>query len=285
MSMSTMNRKPGKMTVEEIIAAEDEANRIHEEKVLARKKAREEKKAMEAAAREKRAAAREERRLAEAPARRIRQALNEPPIRSVREEVGNSISHGLGSCFGITALILMLVHADTGAKVASGLVYGLCLTLLFTISCLYHSFRWGSTVKRVFRRFDYSSIYLLIGGTFAPLFLVYWGDTLGLWLFITQWIIIVTGVTLIGVFGPSRFRKVHMVLYVAIGWSGLMFLPRMLAQDPPLFIYTLLGGVIYTLGIVPFAIKVKGSHFLWHFFVLGGAICQWLGIYQYIFLK
>ena len=273
-----------KMTVEEIIAAEDEANRLHEERVLARKKAREEEKAQRAEIKKARQEEKESRRLAAEPARRIRQALNEPPIRSVLEEVGNSISHGLGSVFGITALVLMLVHSDTGAKVASALVYGLCLTVLFTISCLYHSFRWGSRVKRIFRRFDYSSIYLLIGGTFAPIFLVYWGNALGLWLFITQWIIIVTGVTLIGTFGPSRFRKVHMILYVAIGWSALMFLPGMIKNTPPLFWYTLSGGVIYTLGIIPFALKVKGSHFIWHFFVLFGALCQWLGIYQFIFL-
>ena len=284
MSAITMNKMKRKMTVEEIIAAEDEAERLHTARVLARKEAHEKKKAQRAEMKKAKEEAKEAKRIAKEPARRIRQALNEPPIRSTLEEVGNAISHGLGSLFGITALILMLVHANSGAKVASALVYGLCLTVLFTISCLYHSFRWGSRVKRVFRRFDYSSIYLLIGGTFAPIFLVFWGNTLGLWLFITQWIIIVTGVTLICVFGPSRFRKVHMILYVVIGWSGLMFLPQMIKNTPPLFWYTLSGGVIYTLGIIPFALKVKGSHFIWHFFVLFGAIAQWLGIYQFIFL-
>ena len=138
-------------------------------------------------------------------------------------------------------------------------------------------------MKRVFRRFDYSSIYLLIGGTFAPMFLVYWGNRLGIFLFVTQWIIIVTGITLIAVFGPSRFRPLHMVLYVAIGWSALMFLPGMLRTDVTLFWFTLLGGMLYTLGIVPFAIKVRGSHLIWHFFVLGGALTQWIGIYQCLY--
>ncbi|MBO6158058.1 MAG: hemolysin III family protein [Firmicutes bacterium] len=215
--------------------------------------------------------------------------MNEAPLRSVKEEIGNAITHGVGAVWGIVALILMLVHAPIhkapkSLALTASLVYGLCLILLFTISCLYHSFRWGSRVKRVFRRFDYSSIYLLIGGTFAPFFLIYWGDTKGILLFALQWAIIVTGVTLIGVFGPARFRALHMALYVAIGWSGLMFLPQLSSQTPPLFWHTLMGGVIYTLGILPFALKAKGSHFIWHFFVLVGALCQWIGIYRYIYL-
>ena len=280
--VSKMNSN--RMTVEEIIAAEDQANREHAQRVAARKAARAERKKLKEEAKQARRLAREERRIAEEPARRIRQAMNEAPRRSVKEEVGNAITHGVGAVFGLTALVLMIVHAGGGLRLMAALVYGLCLTELFTISCLYHSFRWGSRVKRVFRRFDYSSIYLLIGGTFAPMFLVYWGDTKGILLFAFQWVIIVTGVTLIGVFGPSRFRALHMVLYVAIGWSGLMFLPQMIKETPPLFWYTLMGGVLYTLGIIPFAIKVRGSHLLWHFFVLAGALCQWIGIYRYVFL-
>mgnify|MGYP002869099887 CR=1 FL=1 len=230
-----------------------------------------------------------------------------PPQKSVMDEkprdpkafiLDKSMLHnifGVGGFFFLMLLVLLIIfqHTEiTSMKDLLNFSFGershvttYELTLLFTISCLYHAFRWGSTVKRVFRRFDYSSIYLLIGGTFAPMFLVYWGDRRGIFLFIVQWVIIVSGITLVGVFGPSRFRTVHMVLYVAIGWSGLMFLPDMLHTNPPLFWYTLMGGVIYTLGIIPFAIKVKGSHFIWHFFVLAGALCQWLGIYRFLFLS
>ncbi|MBO4378323.1 MAG: hemolysin III family protein [Clostridia bacterium] len=212
-----------------------------------------------------------------------RRRRNEPPRRSGLEEVGNAVTHGVGSLLSIAALVLLLLRADTTPKIVAALVYGICMILMFTMSCLYHSFRSGSTVKRVWRRFDYISIYLLIGGTFAPLWLVYWGGKTGLLLMILQWIIIVAGVTFVGVFGPGRLRPLHIALYIVLGWSALVFLPGMIRNDRPLFWFILAGGIIYTLGIIPFLLKKKGAHFLWHFFVLFGAIAHWLGIYLYVY--
>ena len=51
----------------------------------------------------------------------------------------------------------------------------------------------------------------------------------------------------------------------------------------PLLIFVLVGGVLYTLGIIPFALKRKGAHFIWHFFVLFGALAHFLGICLYLF--
>ena len=212
-----------------------------------------------------------------------RRKRNEPPRRSVLEEVGNAVTHGVGSLLSIAALVLLLLRADTTPKIVAALIYGICMILMFTMSCLYHSFRSGSTVKRVWRRFDYISIYLLIGGTFAPLWLVYWGGKAGLLLMILQWAIIITGVTFVGVFGPGRLRPLHITLYIILGWSALVFLPGMISNDRPLFWFILAGGIIYTLGIIPFLLKKKGAHFLWHFFVLFGAIAHWLGIYLYVY--
>ena len=48
--------------------------------------------------------------------------------------------------------------------------------------------------------------------------------------------------------------------------------------------WLLAGGLAYSFGIMPFAIDKKVSHFIWHFFVLIGAIVQWFGIYLYIYL-
>ena len=208
---------------------------------------------------------------------------NEPPKRTVLEEVGNAVVHGVGALASIAAMILLLLRSRTGVMVFSSLVYGICLILMFLMSCLYHSFRWGSRVKRLWRRFDYCSIYLLIGGTFAPLWLVYWGNTLGWILFGVQWAIIITGITLVSVFGPSRLKAIHMTLYIVMGWAGLIFLPDMLRNSMPLFWFVLTGGLLYTLGIIPFALKRGGAHFIWHFFVFFGALAHWLGIYLYVY--
>lgn len=209
----------------------------------------------------------------------------DPPKRSVLEEIGNSVTHGVGSLFSVAAFVLMLLAADGARDVASAIVYFVGLFVMFTNSCLYHSFPHGSRVKRIFRRFDYSSIYLLIGATFAPILLSYVASTTSLVFFIVQWAIIAAGISFVGVFGPTRLRWLHIPLYVLLGWSAVFFIPTMLARDVGLFLFIVLGGVTYTLGIIPFAIKAKVSHFIWHFFVLAGAVVQWIGIYLYIFLK
>ncbi|MBR2823134.1 MAG: hemolysin III family protein [Clostridia bacterium] len=210
-------------------------------------------------------------------------AVNEPPKRSVLEEVGNAVTHGVGALLSVAGMVLLLLKSDTGVKAASSVIYGVCMIIMFLMSCLYHAFRHGTRVKRLWRRFDYISIYLLIGGTFTPLWLIYWGDRTGTILCLIQWGLIAAGLTMVGIFGPGRPKALHMVLFVVLGWCGLVFLPRMIRDNPSLFRLILGGGVIYTLGIIPFALKKRGSHFLWHFFVLFGAMVQWMGIYLYVY--
>ena len=208
----------------------------------------------------------------------------EPPKRSVLEEVGNAVTHGIGALLGIAGLVLLLIRSDTGMKLYASMVYGICFVMMFLMSCLYHSFKWGTTVKRLWRRFDYISIYLLIGGTFTPMWLLFWKGTPGIIFCIAEWIVIITGITLIGVFGPEKARKLHMALYVILGWCGLVFLPGMLRENLQLFFFTLGGGILYTIGIIPFAMKKTGAHFIWHFFVLFGAVVHWFGIYICLYI-
>ena len=207
----------------------------------------------------------------------------EPPKRSVPEEVGNAVTHGVGALLSIAGTVLLLIRSRTGPQLTGAVIYGFCLVMMFLMSCLYHSFRWGSAVKRLWRRFDYISIYLLIGGTFTPLWILYWGGPTGSLLCAAEWIILITGITLIGVFGPEKARAVHMALFVTLGWCGLIFMPRMIRDNIPLFLFILGGGLLYTLGIIPFALKKKGAHFIWHFFVLFGAAAHWFGIYLYLY--
>ena len=210
-------------------------------------------------------------------------AKNEPPKLTTLEEVGNAVTHGIGAAMAIAAFVLMLLKSDTGLKILASCFYGICLILLFLMSCLYHAWKSGLFVKRLWRRFDYSSIYLLIGGTFAPLCLVYWGDTKGIVMFCVQWGLILLGITIIAIFGPARFMPLHFTLYFLFGWSGLLFVPGMIRHDLWMFILILSGGILYTVGMIPFSKDDNGMHFIWHIFVLLGAAAQWFGIYLFVY--
>ncbi len=205
------------------------------------------------------------------------------PKRSVLEEIGNAITHGVGALFSILALILMLYKSQSKEQTISAIIYFTGLIFSFLSSTLYHSFKHGTKVKRLFRRFDYLSIYLLIGATFAPILLVFIGGSLGSIYFFIQWLIIITGVTFVSVFGAHRLRWLHFTLYFVLGWSGIILIPTMLKTSVLLFLLILGGGIIYTLGIIPFTLKKSVAHFIWHFFVLFGAVVQWFGIYLVIF--
>ncbi|MDD6795133.1 MAG: hemolysin III family protein [Clostridiaceae bacterium] len=209
--------------------------------------------------------------------------LNEPPKLTVLEEVGNAITHGVGALLAIAGFVLLLLKSDTGMKVLASCFYGISLFFLMLMSCLYHSFKSGLTVKRLWRRFDYSSIYLLIGGTFAPLYLVYWGNALGITIFCVDWALIILGITIMGIFGPGKMPWIHFTLYFTIGWSGVVLLPDLFKNNMLLLYSILIGGIVYTIGMIPFAKDKKYNHFIWHFFVLVGAIIHWIGIYFFVY--
>lgn len=210
-------------------------------------------------------------------------ALNEPPRLSLGEEIFNAASHGAGALLAVAATVLLFLRSDTGAELTASCFYGVSMIGMMLMSGVYHAMPAGSGAKRVLRRFDYTSIYLLIGGTFAPILLVYLGGKLGTTLFCVQWGVILLGVVLIMAFGPGRWRPLHFTLYFVLGWSGLAMLPEFYAHARPLLWFILAGGVVYTAGMIPFARKRKYDHCVWHLFVLTAAALHWMGIYTQIY--
>lgn len=209
--------------------------------------------------------------------------LNEPPRLTVGEEVFNAVSHALGTALAIAGLVLLLLRSDTPLEIMASCFYGISMVVLMSMSSIYHAMPAGSRVKRLWRRFDYTSIYFLIGGTFAPILLVHYGGRLEIALFCVQWGVILFGVSLLLVFGPGRWRPLHFTLYFLIGWSGLMFLPDFYLHARVLLWYILAGGLVYTLGMIPFARNRRYDHCVWHVFVLAAAVLHWVGIYTQIY--
>lgn len=99
---------------------------------------------------------------------------------SIKEEIANSITHGVGIVFSIVALTILLVYSiwnrSTNAIIGFS-IYGVCSIMLYVSSTLYHSFQ-KEKIKKIFRVFDHSSIFLYIAGTYTPVTLIamrgYW---------------------------------------------------------------------------------------------------------------
>ncbi len=201
------------------------------------------------------------------------------------EEIANSITHGIGALLSIAGLVLLVVYASIygdAIRVVSLAIYGVTLVLLYTFSTLYHSFPWPK-VKRVFRIFDHSSIFLLIAGTYTPVLLIAMRENGGWWMFGLIWTMAILGI-IYEILFMGKFKILPLIFYVGMGWTVVIAFKPLMASVPRGFIYWLLfGGICYTVGVIFYALKImKFHHMVWHFFVLGGSICHFFGMLFYM---
>ena len=211
---------------------------------------------------------------------------NKLPSYTLSEELISSISHGIGALLSITALVLCTVFAGIHGNalgIISSIIYGISLTILYLMSCLYHAFK-PSKLKKVFRIFDHCSIYLLIAGSYTPYLLLVIGGMKGIVMLSIIWLMAIIGI--IGnIINLEKFKYISFPLYLIMGWMIVFSLKALITNLSTTGLYLLLiGGIVYTLGAVLYLIggKVKYMHSIWHFFVLGGSIFQFFSIILYV---
>lgn len=204
---------------------------------------------------------------------------------SLGEEISNAISHGIGAGLAIAGTVVMIVKtASTGRPidVVSASLYGSTLILLYLFSCIYHSLAHNAG-KRVFRVLDHCSIFLLILGTYIPVCLSLFHNALG-------WVIfgIMTALSVLGIVFNSinleKFSKPSLVLYLIMGWTVIFtFKPILKGVEFTGVLFLIIGGLLYSLGVIFFKSKRKYMHFSWHLFVLAGSIFHFFFVYLYIY--
>lgn len=208
------------------------------------------------------------------------------PKYTLGEELLNSISHGVGALFGITALVLCIVKSCNpldGYKLASSITFGLTATLLYLMSCLYHALK-VNRAKRVFRVIDHCTIFLLIAGTYTPYTLITLRGTTGWLLFGVVWGVGILGIVLNSI-SLKRFAKLSVVCYIALGWVVLFASKQLVAAlDSSGLMLLLAGGIAYTIGAVLYGIGSKKRYFhsIFHFFCLFGTVLHFFSIYLFV---
>jgi len=204
---------------------------------------------------------------------------------SLGEEIANAVTHGVGTLLSVAALVLCIVLAAIGGDglcLLSAILYGISLIVLYCMSTLYHAIT-NKTAKRVLRVFDHCSIFLLIAGSYSPFTLVTLRGTLGTVLFFTIWGVTVLGIVLNAV-DLRRFSKLSTVLYVLMGWAVMVAIKPLYQALPATGFWLLVsGGLVYTLGLIFYGCKWKYAHSIWHLFVLGGSVLQFLSIVLYVY--
>lgn len=203
----------------------------------------------------------------------------------------NGLTHCIGAVLALVGTILLVVRSVNPLQpwhMASFMVFGVCMVLLYTTSTLYHWLRLSEAGQRLWKRLDHCMIFVYIAATYTPICLVAMRDNMGWPLFAAVWAMAVLGV-LGKCFWLNAPRWVSTGLYVGMGWMVLLGLKPLVQSLPTGALWWLVaGGLLYTVGAVIYACKrpslgrCLGFHELFHLFVMKGSFCHFMVMYLYV---
>lgn len=197
----------------------------------------------------------------------------------------NAWTHLLGALLALSGaiwLIAVTARSDDLLNTFSVSVYGVTLVMLYSISTIYHSLR--GRAKRVLRKLDHLSIYLLIAGSYTPFCLISLRGPWGWSLFGIVWTLAAIGM-LQEIKLRSEARVLSLVIYAVMGWIVLVAIKPLLASlGLAGFLWLAAGGVFYTVGIIFFAFDQRFRHWhgIWHLFVIAGSLAHFIAIMFYV---
>jgi hemolysin III len=201
------------------------------------------------------------------------------------EEVANTLTHGFGLLLSIAGFVFLLVLAffkGDGWHIASSIIYGASLVILYAASTIYHT-ATDPVAKKRLQVLDHCCIYLLIAGSYTPFILVLLRDSFGFGLLAVVWSVAAIGIAIKLIF-RARFPAIGIVLYLLMGWLGVIAAPPLYAAlgMKPLALVAA-GGLSYTAGMIFFGWhSIKHNHAIFHVFVLGGSILHFVAVAVYV---
>lgn len=206
---------------------------------------------------------------------------------SVREEIANALTHGLGATAalagGAVLITLAALHGDTW-QLAGAIVFGISLLLLYVASTLYHSIQHPIAKARL-KVFDHCAIYLLIAGTYTPFALIALDGAWRWTILPIAWGGAVAAIALKLAWTDAP-EQLTAAIGIGLGWVGVVALPELWSHAGAVGVGLLaVGGVLYTAGAVVYARQrpdpvpaVFGYHELFHAFVIAAAACQFAAV-------
>ena len=187
------------------------------------------------------------------------------------------VFHLYATIAAVAGAALLLLIADSARAYVGGAIFAASLVLLYGTSAAYHSITWTPTLRRLIRRLDHSMIFVLIAGTYTPFCLMALNTAWGITMLSVIWGVAGGGV-LLRVAWPTAPKWLGVSLYVIVGWLGLIPTRELLTWFAPFpLLLLVLGGVLYTLGGVVYAVRkpnpwprVLGYHEIFHLLVIAG---------------
>ena len=184
----------------------------------------------------------------------------------------------LAGIIGITTLLTLLALRGGLAEAITVAVYAAGFFSMFGFSLAYNMTP-PSPLKWLLRRFDHSSIYLMIAGTYTPLLYQLQSRTWAWALAIVVWVGAIVGVV-VKVALPGRFDRLSIVVYLMLGWVAAVGAKPLIDSLPPATLLLIAaGGLLYSVGIIfYFWHGLKFQNAIWHAFVAAAAACHYAAI-------
>ena len=206
------------------------------------------------------------------------------------EEIGNSVSHVVGSHLGAAMLALLVWQAvnsgtEVAWKVTSGSIFGASVILLYAVSSAYHAVSYAPA-KRILQKLDHMAIYFLIAGSYTPFCLLSLRPdhpALAWSIFGVEWAATVVGV-FFKIWTAGKFKIFSTVAYVVMGWMAILaIVPLIRSLHGMGTMWLMVGGASYTLGSVAYVLdRLPYMHMVWHLFVLAGTICHFFCVLWHV---
>lgn len=201
------------------------------------------------------------------------------------EELANTLTHGFGLVLSIAGFIFltgMAVIKNDSWHIASSVIYGSSLVILYGASTIYHTatdLKW----KKRLQILDHCCIYLLIAGSYTPFILIILRNQLGGGILTVVWATAIFGIAMKLIF-RTRFSAVGIALYLVMGWIGVIAVqPLYLALGITPIALVIAGGLSYTAGMIFFGWHgLRHHHAIFHVFVLGGSILHFVAVAFYV---
>lgn len=220
--------------------------------------------------------------------------VNEPNPRFHIKDPGSAITHFIGLIMGFLGSIFLLIkaaHAPSPIYFISMLIFSISMILLYGASTTYHTFDLDEKKNTLLKKIDHMMICVLIAGSYTPVCLLVLGGRTGIILLSIVWALAIGGI-LIKAFWVFCPKWVSSVLYIGMGWTCVLAFSRIYhSLSTPAFLWLLIGGLVYTIGGVIYALKLPifnnrhknfGSHEIFHLFVMGGTFCHFIMMYSYL---
>jgi hemolysin III len=204
-----------------------------------------------------------------------------------RELIVDGIVHVLGVSLGLVGAIAMVILTVNSIRAADSLsvgIYTIGLLTMLGFSAAYNLWPISRT-KWVLRRFDHSAIYVMIAGTYTPFIVQMKIGVVSMGLLIGVWLVAIVGITL-KLLLPGRLDRLAILLYLLLGWSGVVFYEPIAAALPSLSLWLLAaGGILYSTGVI-FHVwqNLRFQNAIWHAFVLVAACCHYSAVLDCVVL-